>query len=241
MIGTPCYAYQSTSLLTKSMFEAGGKFALAGVQAMLETGNGDSLIPRARNRIVATFLEGDYTHLMWEDADVGSRTESAMRLLLSDFDVVAGVYPLKKFVWPKDGVIKESDIPARCFKYPFATIDGTLTPDQYGFAEVKEATTGFMCIKRDVFARMIYAYPDLYSRPEDVPEHRWPYFWDFFRAFLEPGTHRPLSEDYGFCHLWRAIGGKVFIDLNSKLDHGGFHIFRGDLKAHLQARKAVER
>jgi hypothetical protein len=37
------------------------------------------------------------------------------------------------------------------------------------------------------------------------------------------------SEDFAFCRRWRDMGGKVYVDLNSKLQHAGQHLYRGDL------------
>jgi hypothetical protein len=51
---------------------------------------------------------------------------------------------------------------------------------------------------------------------------------------VHPETGRYLSEDYAFCHRWRAIGGKVWVDLECKLMHLGQHLFRGDLAESLR-------
>ena len=37
-----------------------------------------------------------------------------------------------------------------------------------------------------------------------------------------------LSEDYGFCYLWRAIGGHVWADPAVQLRHVGAHTYVGD-------------
>jgi hypothetical protein len=61
---------------------------------------GDSLVTRARNDCVAYFLSNPaFTHLFWIDADIGFSSDAAFRLLLSDRDVTAGVYPIKREDW----------------------------------------------------------------------------------------------------------------------------------------------
>ena len=37
-----------------------------------------------------------------------------------------------------------------------------------------------------------------------------------------------MSEDYGFCRLWRSIGGRVWVDPAIQLAHIGHHIYTGD-------------
>ena len=49
--------------------------------------------------------------------------------------------------------------------------DVALVIDADGFMKVREAPTGFMCIKRSVFDRLIAAYPQLRYVP-DWPERR---------------------------------------------------------------------
>ncbi|MEG0488563.1 MAG: hypothetical protein RR575_11600, partial [Acinetobacter sp.] len=66
---------------------------------------GESLITRARNNCVATFLDNpEWTHLFWIDSDIGFTPEAAFRLLQSDYDIAAGVYPLKREEWPEEGL-----------------------------------------------------------------------------------------------------------------------------------------
>ena len=67
--------------------------------------------------------------------------------------------------------------------------------------EVREAPTGFMCIKRQVFDRLIAAYPELQYVP-DWPKGTYPeggVHYRFFDVMVDPESRRYLSEDYGFC------------------------------------------
>ena len=43
----------------------------------------------------------------------------------------------------------------------------------------------------------------------------------------EDGTY--LSEDFAFCKRWIDMGGEIWADLRSKLDHVGPMTFHGDL------------
>ncbi len=205
---------------------------------------GDSLVTRARNDCVAYFLVNpQYTHLFWIDSDIGYSPEAAFRLLLADRDVVAGIYPLKRKEWPANGV------PAGTTRQRFEELyarytvntgrlgeNVSLVVDANGFMKVREAPTGFMCIKRGVFERLVAAYPQLRYVP-DWPEGSVPsggVHYRFFDVMVDPETGRYLSEDYGFCRLWEKIGGEIYVDANSNLSHTGQRVYTGDFGATLR-------
>ena len=79
--------------------------AEAGLRLDFHLRRGDSLvITRCRNDCVAYFLANpQFTHLFFIDPDIGFSPEAAFRLLLSDRDVTAGVYPLKRQDWHTQG------------------------------------------------------------------------------------------------------------------------------------------
>ena len=203
---------------------------------------GDSLVTRARNHCVAVFLaDPRWTHLMWVDADIGFSPAAMFRLLLSDYDVAAGVYPLKREGWPAEGVpagTTETDFRQLYTRYTVNSgspgdqrINLHITPD--GFMKVREAPTGFMLIKRQVFERMMQAYPELRYTPDMMDSNTQHLNYRFFDVMVDPETGRYLSEDYGFCRLWEKLGGEIYVDANSNLSHQGGKIFRGDFAASM--------
>jgi hypothetical protein len=118
----------------------------------------ESLITRGRNKIVIKFLSEEFTHLFWIDSDIAFATQSVFRLLRADRDVAAGVYPMKDFRWPAEGLpagMTREQFETAYTDYPFNPIGhGKTRVSQYadsdGFVEVAEAPTGFMVIKRQV-------------------------------------------------------------------------------------------
>ena len=130
----------------------------------------ESLITRGRNNIVRKFLsEEKFTHLFWIDSDIAFSADSVFRLLRADRDVAAGVYPMKSNRWPAEGLpagMTQKEFEDRFTEYPFNPIGHggnrvSSYADADGFVEVDEAPTGFMVIKRHVFARMMESYPEL--------------------------------------------------------------------------------
>jgi hypothetical protein len=233
---TPCYSGQVTSSYANSMLALTNELWRLGVQGSMRIRSGESLVTRARNEAVAHFLmQTQHTHLFWIDADIGFTPDQALRLLLADRDVVTGVYPLKRIDW--DGTIPEGitkdEFLARALRYPVNARDGaSLNTDADGFMEVHEAPTGFMCIKRSVLETMIERMPELQYVPDAPPDSPLRgYCYRFFDVMVEPESNRYLSEDYAFCRRWRDLGGKVYVDTQSKLTHHGSYTYRGDFGA----------
>jgi hypothetical protein len=204
---------------------------------------GDSLVTRARNHLVALFLsEPQWTHLMWIDADIGFSPEAFYRLLLSNHDIAAGIYPLKREDWPPEGVpagTTEADFRQMYTRYTVNSGQASdphvgLAIDADGFMAVREAPTGFMLIKRHVFERMRDAYPDLKYTPDMIGSIDPRHYYRFFDVAVDPESLRYLSEDYTFCRRWEQMGGTIYVDANSNLAHQGGKIFRGDFGASLK-------
>ena len=181
---------------------------------------GESLVTRARNNCVADFLANpNWTHLFWIDSDIGFSPQAALRLLLSDYDIAAGVYPLKTDRWPGEGANADASPET-------GRIDLEIQPD--GFMRMTEAPTGFMVIKRNVFERMMKHYPELQYTPDSVGVEDKGLHYRFFDVMVDPKTRRYLSEDYGFCRLWEGMGESMYIDANSNLSHQGAKLYRGN-------------
>ncbi|MGF6351857.1 hypothetical protein [Variovorax sp. W2I14] len=215
----------------------------AGMRMQVLFHQGESLVTRARNNCVAQFLANpNWTHLFWIDADIGFSAQAAFRLLLSGYDIAAGVYPLKRENWPAEGVpagTTQQQFEATFTRYTVNAKASELTsqvelevqPD--GFMKMTEAPTGFMVIKRAVFERLIASYPDLNYVPDSIGETDQGLHYRFFDVMVDPETRRYLSEDYGFCRLWSGLGESIYIDANSNLSHQGAKMYRGDFASSL--------
>lgn len=246
LIVTPCLGEKLCMNYVLSLVGFQREAIAAGMQFDLYLRPGDSLVTRVRNDCVAHFLASEgYSHLFWIDADIGFTAEAAFRLLLADRDVAAGVYPLKREDWPAGGVPEGTT--RRSFEERFARYtvntgykggsDVQLVIDHDGFMQVREAPTGFMCIKRRVFDKLIASHPELRYTP-DWPEGTYPkggVHYRFFDVMVDEESGRYLSEDYGFCRLWESLGGAIYVDANSNLTHFGERLYRGDFGATLRA------
>ena len=172
-IGTPCYGGMITADYFKSCMQLVALAASKKIELQFGTIGNESLITRARNTLVQLFMDGDYTHLMFIDADLAFNPESVIRMLEFDKDVVTGVYPRKTIDWIKvkkrlkdDPNISEDELLAASLQYNLNVKDSNRIEVQKGFIEVMDGATGFMLIKRNVFERMANVYPELKFIPD---------------------------------------------------------------------------
>ena len=100
-IGTPCYGGMITADYFKSCMQLAALAASKKIELQFGTIGNESLITRARNTLVQLFMDGDYTHLLFIDADLAFNPEAVIRMLEFDKDVVTGIYPRKTIDWIK--------------------------------------------------------------------------------------------------------------------------------------------
>lgn len=165
---------------------------------------GDSLIPRARNRLSAAFLKTDCTHLLFCDSDQIFHSAQVARLLSHNVQVVAGFIPKKqeKLQWV-------------CNNYT----DGKT--DENGLRAMRHMGSGFMLIKRDVFENMRLAFPEIRYKPDESDDEvEWD-FWSVGVKTMANGSRSYLSEDWYFCERCRELGIPVYGDTHVAIKHIG--------------------
>jgi hypothetical protein len=218
MIATPCYGGQVTSHYLQSIVRLTRLATQIDLKFTLFSVDNESLITRARNRCVHTFLESDATHLMFVDADIGFSPFDVFRMLLHDEDIVVASYPKKGLDWEAlvdrkvDSVLEARAITIQHVVNVASELEGS------SLLEVLDAGTGFMVIKREVIDRMIEA------NPEWAYGHEAGGVWHaIFDCEIDDGRY--LSEDYTFCRRWQRLGGKILLDPEIILTHTGSYTF----------------
>lgn len=166
----------------------------AGVPSAYMLLSGNCHVDDARNVIVRHFLPTDCTDLLFIDADVSWRPEDLVRLCRHDFDLIGSVYPYRR-----DGAT--ADMPIRY-------IPG-IKPDENGLLEVEGLPTGFMRINRFILETMAKTADHCGEGDLRTPL--------LFERVTED-TKR-WGGDLNFCNKWRALGGKVFCDVEIRLGH----------------------
>ena len=242
-IATPCYGGQLTepyfrSVIKLMTFFNGNKIPLA-----FGTIANESLVTRARNVLLAYFLNSDYTHLMFVDADIEFKVDDILKLWVHNKDVVVGAYPKKGVNWThiKQAIIHDPSkelTPQQigalgsdyALNFKFSNREAKTVAVENGLIQLHDAGTGFMMIKREAILKMIKEYPDL-KYNNDVQMHGVDLkdnFYAVFDTMIDPVDKRYLSEDYTFCRRWQEMKGEIWLDPSISLNHYGSFCFQGN-------------
>ncbi|MDD4617219.1 MAG: hypothetical protein PHW76_08955 [Alphaproteobacteria bacterium] len=236
LIGTPCYGGQVFQGYMESVIQLMGYASRNDFDVSLALLGGDSLITRSRNKLVSAFLDmPNATHLMFIDADISFYPEDVHRMLKFGHDCVAGMYPVKNYDWSKAKEKMSPDMDIEKLAQTGLHFVGLPCPEKdreirNGFVTGVYAGTGFMLLRRSCLEAMIRAYPQTKfdaAQVYPIPKVRSENQYALFDCIIEPKTNIYLSEDFTFCRRWRDIGGKIWLDPQSRLAHFGSFRFEG--------------
>lgn len=250
-IATPCYGGQIGEPFFRSML----KFTLLcnkyDIPYTVSTLANESLITRGRNTLTSFFMENEHaTHLFFIDADIEFQPEDILRAVAYDKPIVVGAYPKKAINWDsiihaarsdqkEDANTIEGHSSNYVVNFDFLKDDKGNRTHQVQIIDnlvlLKDAGTGFMCIKKETIQQLFDAHPELkYVNDINVDQKYEPYMYALFDTMIDPESRRYLSEDYTFCRLWQEQGGQVFLDPRTALNHVGHYTFRGNIRKLFQ-------
>ena len=246
-IATPCYGGQIGEPYFRSMMRLAILCNKYDIQFTVSTLANESLITRGRNTLVSFFMEHpDATHLFFIDADIEFDPNDLLRMVAYDRPITVGAYPKKAINW--QSIIEaarrndeettetiEGHSSNYVVNFEFVTDEDGNPQNQIqirdNLIKLKDAGTGFMCIQRQVIEKMFEEYPDLkYANDINVDEKFEKHMYALFDTMIDPESRRYLSEDYTFCRLWQQMGGEVFLDPRTGLNHVGHYTFRGNIR-----------
>ena len=246
-IATPCYGGQLGEPYFRSMM----RFAILcnkyDIKYTISTLANESLITRGRNTLNSFFMENkEATHLFFIDADIEFNPEDILRMVAYDKPIVVGAYPKKALNWnsiinaARDDLSETADtIEGHSSNY---VVNFDFVKDAEGnrtgqvqivdnLVKLKDAGTGFMCIQKNVIQKMFDALPETkYVNDINVDAKFEPFMYALFDCIIDPESRRYLSEDYTFCRRWQDMGGEVWLDPRTALNHVGHYTFRGNIR-----------
>lgn len=217
------YQWLSYANYTVSMVRTAAVLNALGINWDYWPHVGDFHIERAINGTLARFINDPAaTDILMIDTDQGWDPEDVVRVLLHDEEIVAGTYRMKNRWHEYNGVLCLRDgVPI-----------GKMLADGTALLEAERVPAGFLRIKKAALLRFAEAYPKARVLEDEVVT-------TFFERIAEhDGRHESaptmFSQDMAFSKRWRDIGGKLWIDPNLKIRHGGYVEHKGDLDAHLR-------
>ena len=208
----------------------------------------DSLVSRARNNLVARALsDTTSTHYIFIDSDISWDPLDILKLILSDKELIGGIYPLKNYDWSK--LVKDPEYVSQLLKRKNESQLGKMMSDEKiiqhnllnynvnyltnlleidnNLAKVRHVATGFMMIKREVFTKMMKSFPST-KYVDDINflrPHENEFAYALFDCGVEDGHY--FSEDWLFCHRWTKMGNEIWVDVSINLIHSGNEDFCG--------------
>ena len=249
---TPCYGANVFVNYMCSLIQTIDLFRQYHFPLQVEFCKNDSLVSRARNNLLAKAMyDENATHFMFIDSDIAWNPLDIFKLILSEKALVGGVYPLKNYFWDKllpseqnpnpvekwlerrenndhlKSICSEADvIQHNLLKYNINYKSNYLEIEN-NLSEVRHLATGFMMIRRPLIETMIQAFHST-KYVDDVSfleGEQNKYAYALFDCGVEDGHY--YSEDWMFCHRWKQLGGKIYIDISIRLIHTGIEDFRG--------------
>jgi hypothetical protein len=240
IVGTPCFGGQVSWLYAVSLIKLQKAFTERGWSLGFLLQPGDALVTRARQTIVGHFLDNPAaTHLLFIDADVGFEPEQVFRLLEFGADFTAAAYPVKQVHWElMAAAVRSGRTPLESATLSYV-VERDATEEMVmrnGFVKSRYAGTGFLMVRRTVLEAMIEHYPELrytHEHKATDPLAGSPWRSALFNCMVDKSTGFYLSEDFSFCRRWTDMGGEIWVDCTSRLEHVGVMVFKGNLAARV--------
>ena len=235
LVCTPVYG-QPFMPYVESMMSLQEAFLTSGLKHEFLFIKGESLVQRARNNSITSYLETDFERFLFIDADIEFSPKDVAKLWNLDADVAVGCYPMKRLEKLENHPLFDAVCAvvgkefAQKLVYQSVTTawkDGELLDlDEFdGPVEIDYAGTGFMMIKREVFHKFQQEFEDRFhyeGKPGDnVHDNRVSF--NYFDTRVDDEVF--LSEDYAFCKDWRGMGGKIILEPSIRLKHYGTYGF----------------
>ena len=229
-IVTPAYDGRVHDDHARSIANGRAALAKAGITSTRICISGDAVLPRVRNQCVAQALLTGAERIVMIDSDIGFDAEMLVRLVSHDVDIVGAAPQAQLKSW------RDAASP-HCVWRPFG---GESQIDARGLVIAQGLATGFLCVRRNVFAELIkqgharrYIYPG-------IDPKAWTHLATYFDYELAPADleNDPIlaaqcdahgiahedaviweGEDYYLCKRARESGFDCFLDVGLAVRH----------------------
>lgn len=246
VIMTPCYGGVCHVDFTICLINTMTLLSKYEIKTTFEVCRNDSLVSRARNGLIAKAMSRNPTHLFFIDSDIAWKPIDVLKLIISDKELVGGIYPKKKYkldIFKDKDILKkyeenlnksifknmmnENDFPeCKMVNYNFITESPKINIIN-NLIELKHLPTGFMMIKRCVIDELMEKYKE--TKYNDDTELLFDEEQKYAYALFDCGVENEqyMSEDWTFCNRYKKIGGKIYTDITIDLIHIGSTYYKG--------------
>lgn len=215
-IAIPSYSQKLPLAVHHAIQNGVNELASRGYLVHTHSVGNDAIIARARNSLVAEFVERGFDDLLFLDDDLAPESGAFRRIMEHQVgdNIVGCLYPVRR---DKEEYLLRWD----------ATKETAQLDRDNGLLEVDSLPTGFMRFTRGCAMKMIQAYADReYLDDSRAPKSAWALFDCMFVPV--PGERgRYWGEDFLFCNRARAIGIRIWCDPWVKFKHIGEKPFEG--------------
>lgn len=183
----------------------------------------NSILPVARNAMVADFLAGDATDLLFVDDDNYTDAKTLVRVVEAPVDCIGLAIRARSEAveWNVRWLHEREHL--------IAVDPATGQPSDLGFLEVEKVGTGILRLSRACLERMVEHYADDWYHTLSTRSNKAVALFEFVRR-----DRLIYGEDIVFCEKWRAIGGTVWIDPIATTHHIGKTLFSGAIGSWLR-------
>lgn len=171
----------------------------------------DALIQRSRNDLLEIAFSNDFDHILWIDSDIEWNPEWAVKLILSDKDVIGGTYPKKSL---EEQYTVKSEIK-------------DFVENDEGLVSVSSLGTGFLKVSKKAFT---YLWDISQPYIHNGKENRW-----VFEVKVQDNDI--ISEDGLMCQKLKEGGFEIFLDISMTCNHIGTLKYQGNFKAFIDKLK----
>lgn len=216
-IGTPFYEIKAYSPYIMSLMNSIRLLREAGIRFEFLEVSGDSYVDRAKNTLVHQFLNGDCSHLMMIDSDLGWNADGFAKLLkiaIEGAEVVGGTFR-NKGDWESYGVTPVIE-------------DNCYVGQEVKGVQVLSALSlpgGFIIYSRKAFER---------TRPVLNTYEGCETILEAFRCDISAGER--LGEDIYFQRKYLGQGGQLYVVPDITLTHYGTKGFEGNFDTFLKTK-----
>lgn len=209
LVGTPALDGRVDCWYADSMFDSIKLGLYAGINIIPSILHNESILPMARNELIASAVRNQVESLVFIDSDEQWKPEALLDLINSPYDV----HGLP--------VINKSDEKEA---YNVRLLDpDNVQSDSDGNIRVDGIGTGFLKISQKALRALWDTHPDVYFRDKNL------------KAVCEYGMANGefVSEDYNLCYKLQSAGFPIWVSTKHTISHRGTKTWRGDFRGFL--------